>query len=194
MSIFLTSDTHFNNDNIIKYCDRPFLDHNDMNQALITNWNSVVKPEDTVYHLGDFIMGLADNTASILHRLNGHIHLVRGNHDTQRKLAIYEQYPEKITVHDVAYLPYKGLFFVMCHFPLENEAFYDMVVRDNSEVVLCHGHVHNHEPFYNTLTHTFNLSVDVTNFTPVALDNIYEIVKADFIKKGVWRNESDGSM
>jgi calcineurin-like phosphoesterase family protein len=162
-----------------------------MNETLIANWNSVVKPEDTVYHLGDFIMGLADNTASILHRLNGHIHLVRGNHDTLRKLAIYEQYPEKITVHDVAYLPYKGLYFVMCHFPLENEAFYDMVVRDNSEVVLCHGHVHNHEPFYNTLTHTFNLSVDVTNFTPVALDNIYEIVKADFIKKGVWR---DGSM
>ena len=178
MSIFLTSDTHFNNDNIIKYCDRPFFNHKDMNQALIANWNSVVKPEDTVYHLGDFIMGLADNTASILHRLNGHIHLVRGNHDTQRKLAIYEQYPEKIT---------------MCHFPLENEAFYDMVVRDNSEVVLCHGHVHNHEPFYNTLTHTFNLSVDVTNFTPVALDNIYEIVKADFIKKGVWRNDN-GSM
>lgn len=178
MSIFLTSDTHFNNDSIIKYCDRPFLDHKDMNETLIANWNSVVKPEDTVYHLGDFIMGMADNTASILHQLNGYIHLVRGNHDTLRKLAIYQQYPEKITVHDVAYLPYKGLYFVMCHFPLENEAFYDMVAR-----VLCHGHVHNHEPFYNTLTHTFNLSVDVTNFTPVALDNIYEIVKADFIKK-----------
>ena len=73
MSIFLTSDTHFNNDNIIKYCDRPFFNHKDMNETLITNWNSVVKPEDTVYHLGDFIMGLADNTASILHRLNGHI-------------------------------------------------------------------------------------------------------------------------
>lgn len=189
MSIFLTSDTHFNNDNIIRYCNRPFRNHKDMNEALIANWNSVVKPEDTVYHLGDFIMGLADNTVSILHRLNGHIHLVRGNHDTRRKLAIYEQYPEKITVHDVAYLPYKGLFLVMCHFPLENEAFYD-----NSEVVLCHGHVHDHEPFYNTLTHTFNLSVDVTNFTPVPVDNIYEIVKADFIKKGVWRDESNGSM
>ena len=75
MSIFLTSDTHFNNDNIIKYCDRPFLDHKDMNEALIANWNSVVKPDDTVYHLGDFIMGMADNTASILHRLNGYIHL-----------------------------------------------------------------------------------------------------------------------
>ena len=56
MSIFLTSDTHFNNDNIIKYCNRPFFNHKDMNEALIANWNSVVKPEDTVYHLGDFII------------------------------------------------------------------------------------------------------------------------------------------
>ena len=166
----------------------------DMNEALNANSNSVFKPDDTGDHLGDFSMGQADNTVANLHRLNGHIHLVRGNHDTRRKLAIYEQYPDKIPVHDVAYLPYRGLFLVMCHFPLENEAFYDMVVQDNSEVVLCHGHVHDHEPFYNTFTHTFNLSVDVTSFTPVPVDNIYEIVKADFIKKGVWRGESDGNL
>lgn len=187
MSTFVISDTHFNNDNIIKYCNRPFADHRDMNYQLIRNWNSVVGPEDEVYHLGDFIMGTADNTVGILHHLNGHIHLIRGNHDTKRKLGIYEQYPEKIDVKDIHYLPYKGLFFVMCHFPLENEAFYDMVVQDNSEVVLVHGHVHDKLPFYNPETHTFNVSADVVNFKPVDIDLIYDIVKADFIKKGVWR-------
>lgn len=187
--IFLISDTHFNNDNIIHYCNRPFTNADEMNEALIANWNSVVGPDDEVYHLGDFIMGLADNVVPILRRLNGKIHLVRGNHDTKRKLAIYEQYPEKIDIQDIKYLQYKSLFFILCHFPIENETFYDMVVQDNSEVVLCHGHVHDKLPYFNERTHTFNLSADVTNFTPVLLDNIYEVIKTDFIEKGVWRGE-----
>lgn len=189
MSEFIISDTHFNNDNIIRYCNRPFKDAADMNEQLIRNWNEVVRPDDTVYHLGDFIMGLAENTVDILNRLNGHIVLARGNHDSRRKLAIYERFPEKITVQDCIHLPYKGLYFFMCHFPLENEAFYDMIVQDNSEVILVHGHVHDHEPFYNPIHHKFNACVDVTGFKPVPVDTFYNLVKEDFIKKGVWKGE-----
>jgi calcineurin-like phosphoesterase family protein len=90
MATFFTSDTHFSHSNIILYCDRPFLkldgqpDPDAMNRELFRGWNSVVGPEDTVYHLGDFAMSNWRNWKSFRAKLNGKIVLVRGNHD--RKL------------------------------------------------------------------------------------------------------------
>jgi calcineurin-like phosphoesterase family protein len=78
---FFTSDTHFGHANIIKFCDRPFRDVDHMDEQLIGNWNSIVQPEDTVWHLGDVALGPRERWASRLGRLNGHIFLVPGNHD-----------------------------------------------------------------------------------------------------------------
>jgi len=54
MNQWFSADDHFGHGNIIKYCNRPFKDSNDMNSSLIRNWNQRVKPEDTVFHVGDF--------------------------------------------------------------------------------------------------------------------------------------------
>ena len=55
--IWITSDTHFGHINIIKYCNRPYADVTEMNNALIANINSQVAPEDTLIHAGDFCFG-----------------------------------------------------------------------------------------------------------------------------------------
>jgi len=81
MTIFLTSDTHFGHANIIKLSNRPFRDVQHMNEMLIKNWNSVVGPEDHVYHLGDVALGTFEDSIKCLGRLNGIKHLVTGNHD-----------------------------------------------------------------------------------------------------------------
>lgn len=186
---FVISDLHFGSDNIIKYCNRPFINADHARKQMIDNWNKVVKPDDTVYVLGDFIMGQPETVPDILNQLNGHIVLVRGNHDTKRKLGIYAQYPEKVEVHDIFYKPYRGLYFVMCHFPITDEGFLDMVVQDNSEVCVLHGHVHDKEPFFNPLNHTFNVSADVVNFTPISLKDIWHRVYCHFVELGVWREK-----
>ena len=51
---FFTSDTHFNHANIIKFCNRPFKDVEQMNDVMIANWNGVIGKDDTVFHLGDY--------------------------------------------------------------------------------------------------------------------------------------------
>ena len=52
--IYFISDTHFGHKNIVSYCKRPFIDTHEMNKTIIDNINSVVKPSDTLYFLGDF--------------------------------------------------------------------------------------------------------------------------------------------
>ena len=169
--IYFTSDSHFNHRNIIQYCNRPFASVEEMNKTLIENWNSVVSEEDTVYVLGDFILGNADTVPLILDKLNGTIILVRGNHDTHAKLAIYKQLG--IEVKDIAYVPYKGRYFICCHFPIANEEFIRMVVENNSEVVNLYGHVHDAaKPGY--VDGTYHIGVDTNNFTPISIEKIWQ--------------------
>ena len=80
-SIYFTSDTHFRHRRIIELCNRPFDDVDEMDEVMIVNWTRVVRPDDHVFHLGDFALGGVDEWNSILDRLNGKIHLILGNHD-----------------------------------------------------------------------------------------------------------------
>ena len=79
--IFFTSDTHFNHSSIIRHCNRPFANIEQMNEALIENWNRVVGKNDKVFHLGDFSFGGTAQWNKILDQLNGKIYLIIGNHD-----------------------------------------------------------------------------------------------------------------
>lgn len=85
--IFFTADTHFGHAGIIRHCNRPFLnvhgrpDVHKMNLIQTDNWNAVVGPGDTIYHLGDFSMSGTKNTEAVLKRLNGKKRLVIGDHD-----------------------------------------------------------------------------------------------------------------
>lgn len=175
---FVLSDTHFGNENIIKYCNRPFTNAEHQTAQFVANWNGKISQEDEVIVCGDFIMGNIGNIPAIMPHLNGHITLVRGNHDTQAKLDLYKDvYADRVTVKDIHYITYKGLFFVFCHFPIIHPEFLDMIRSDNSEIVFVHGHVHDKTPFYTPETNSFNVSVDVISFTPVALEALYETVK-----------------
>lgn len=81
MAIWFTSDTHFGHKNIIKYSNRPYRDIDEMNRALIANWQEQVHWDDEVYHLGDFSFLPKDKAQNILDQLPGRKHLILGNHD-----------------------------------------------------------------------------------------------------------------
>lgn len=141
-----------------------------MNETLVQKWNERVSAEDTVYVLGDLSMGRIEAAIEYIKRLNGKIILIRGNHDTPKRIEAYKAIG--IEVHDIFYLPYKGRYFILCHFPIANEEFIRMVIEDNSEVVNLYGHVHSNAPLgYNN--GTYHVGVDTNNLSPISLEQIW---------------------
>lgn len=171
--IYVTSDLHFQHKNILTYeaASRPFASTTEMDETLIGNWNSVVTKEDTVYVLGDLSMGQIETAIPLIQRLNGKIILIRGNHDTVKRMEEYKKIG--IEIHDIFYLPYKGRFFVMCHFPIASQEFINMVRNDNSEVVVLYGHVHHNAP-KGYVNGTFHIGVDTNNLTPLSIQQIWD--------------------
>jgi calcineurin-like phosphoesterase family protein len=131
--IFYISDTHFGHKNIIRYDNRPFSSAEEMDKALIDNWNNVVTEDDTVYILGDISWHQEFETKNILNQLNGHKILVKGNHDQVVNKIPY--YFDKIA----SYLEIKdnGRKVILSHYPIMfwNNQFHDSIH--------LYGHVHN---------------------------------------------------
>ena len=171
--IYITSDTHFNHANILKYEaeTRPFETVEEMNETIINNWNSVVAEDDTIYVCGDMFMGMLDKIEPIINRLKGKIILVRGNHDTKNRLEIYKTLG--IEIHDIAYISYKGRFFILCHFPIASQEFINMVRKDNSEVVVLYGHIHSNAP-KGYVDGTYHIGIDTNDLTPISLEQIWK--------------------
>lgn len=126
-NIWFTSDTHFFHQNIIKYSNRPYDSVEEMNEAMIAEWNSKVKKGDIVYHLGDFSFAKkVEKTMEIVERLNGSIFLIRGNHDYSQFIKAAYAHPKFINIQDLYKLkikdpdsPYGSQEIVMCHYAME---------------------------------------------------------------------------
>lgn len=98
MKPWFSSDPHWGHYNIIRYSCRPFSSVEEMNEALIKNFNSKVGPKDHLYLLGDLFFMRYDRAIEILKRLNGKKFLVLGNHDgmIRKKRSLFEPFFEFI--------------------------------------------------------------------------------------------------
>ena len=85
MTVWFTADQHFGHGRLLELSERrgaAFSTVSEMNARLITNWNTVVAPEDTVWVLGDFDMHGKDATLAFVGPLAGTKILISGNHDS----------------------------------------------------------------------------------------------------------------
>ena len=156
MTVWITSDTHFGHTNIIRYCSRPFKDADEMNRALVSNWNSVVQPNDTIWHLGDVTFG----NVKVLKELNGTINLCLGNHDREnflRKTGRFAFMTNEIFILDLLNYPALVLF----HYPMEDwPAKYPGAIH-------FHGHSHGRAP---KVKNRLDVGVDCFCFKPITLE------------------------
>ncbi len=160
MAIFFTSDTHFGHANIIGYCRRPFDSVQEMDDAMVATWNSIVRPGDDVWHLGDFAHGAdAKHVRAVFHRLNGRKRLVIGNHDRQETLDL----PWAAPPTHLATVGVDGVRVVMCRYGLR------VWPGMRRKAIAIYGHSHGRLPG-NSMSLDFG--VDDWGFAPVGIDDI----------------------
>jgi calcineurin-like phosphoesterase family protein len=164
--IFVTSDTHFGHKNIIKFSNRPYENVEQMNKALIDNWNSVVGKNDIVYHLGDVSFANPNKTKDILDQLNGKIILIRGNHDQSAVHDVCKTRFESIV--DYAELKHNGELYIMLHYPIASWR--------NKHRGSYHLYGHCHGSFQLNIGKAHDVGVDVNNYIPVHIDELTKIL------------------
>ena len=166
MTTWFTSDLHIGHKNIIKYCGRPWRntdgepDVDAMDEALVANWNAVVKPEDTVWNLGDLAFCCAPKYAlGMLKRLNGTHVVVRGNHD---------EILDKLIESEIV-IPW-----------VEAWRLIQEVTVDSQRIVLCHYAMrswhHDLRGAWHLFGHTHGLLDGFGKSVDVGVDNAWQIL------------------
>jgi len=164
--IWVISDTHFNHSNIISFCGRPFANAEIMNECLVDNWNSVVKPGDKVYHLGDVYMGggfSKEDTERLLRSLNGRKRLILGNHDNGKDQILQRTF-EKIDVWRM--FPEMGL--LLTHVPVHESTLEEGRFRDH-RMLNIHGHIHTNA---SPSKHHQCVCVEQIDYRPVNIEEL----------------------
>lgn len=161
---FFSADHHNLHDNIRKYCGRPFVNVKEQEQCLLDNHNSLVKPGDVVYLLGDVSM-TKEGVESLLSKMNGCKYFVLGNHDKKFK-NIIKQYCQVVKyLYDIKI---KNQKITLCH--------YMMMTWNCSHFGAWQLFGHSHGTVQPIgLQH--DVGVDNNDFKPVSFDQLIEIMK-----------------
>lgn len=157
MKYFFTADEHMGHKNIIKYCDRPFTDVEEMNEEIIKRYNEVVGVEDTTIHIGDYTMKSKKDAENWIRRLNGTHTFIQGSHDKWMDKDHHEIWEGNID----------GIHIVCCH--------YAMRVWGGSHYNSWHLFGHSHGRLEG-IGKSMDVGVDTHNFYPYSFEEIKKIM------------------
>ena len=162
--IFFTADEHYEHENILRYCSRPFASAEECREKIIENHNRVVKPGDFTYHLGDVVWRTCTIKLAqeILRRLNGKHFLIWGNHDeVARQVAGQFEWTKDCVLIKPGTVPPIWL------------SHYSHRVWPESHKGSWHlyGHSHGELPGVGK---SFDVGVDCNGYTPVSLQQVSE--------------------
>ena len=167
--IYFTADLHLRHENVISFCKRPFANADEMNEAIIANWNERVRGNDTVFILGDVFFRCAC-IEEILGRLRGKKKLITGNHDTWVHQIDCSRFFESI---DQFLETSDGNHAItLCHYPL-------LTWKHAKRSYMIHGHIHNDRtsdywPLLQVRDNVLNAGVDVNFFKPVSFEELLD--------------------
>jgi len=167
-NVFIISDTHFGHDNMCKFVNedgtkvRCYDTAAECDEVMIQNWNSVVKPDDKVYHLGDVVINRKFLNL-VMPRLNGSKRLLMGNHDIFDVEKDYLPHFKRVAAYHV--MPGERIIFSHIPINMNGERFKWNV----------HGHTHGNNALGKKAPNPpkyFNACVEQINYTPLAFEDL----------------------
>lgn len=158
-NIYVISDLHLGHEKLA--LKRGFAGVKEQDELIIDRWNSKVNKRDTIWILGDVVLGGSGNL-HILNKLIGVKKLVMGNHDTY-PTSSYLKYFNRV----YGAVQYKDC--VLTHIPVHPSQFPRFRLN-------IHGHLH-----LKVIADTryINVSCEQVNYTPVLIKNIIKIQLGD---------------
>jgi calcineurin-like phosphoesterase family protein len=160
VTLFFTSDHHFGHGGARGLFKRPFATTAEMDAAMAARWNEVVRPDDEVWHLGDFaVRQPASRMGALLDSLAGTKHLIAGNNDVPATSGL----PQWASVQHYAELEVDGAWLILCHYPLRT---WNRIGRG---ALNLHGHSHGR---LAPLPRQVDVGVDLWDFRPITLAEI----------------------
>lgn len=172
--IYVTSDTHFNHNKDFIYAARGFSSVEEMNDTIIKNWNSVVTDEDTVYMLGDVVMGEnLEEGLKLVSQLKGKKFLAFGNHDTEARIEAFKRNGIFEDIQMGYRIKYNKKGYVLTHYPTVTAN------GEDTRVINLYGHTHQTDNFFEGRVYMYHIGMDSHNCTPVLIDDILPEIKAN---------------
>lgn len=201
MKRFWSADVHFGHANIVKYCKRPTLRKNDLDQNgnwvslttaieaanrhdafLLKQINSRVKSDDQVIHVGDFINygankgdpGLKNKPDDYLQQLNGEWIFIEGNHDKNNNVRPIGRH----LITEIA-----SLRVFVTHYPTDSDIhdpdLIDWVHKNCAFAIVGHVHEKWAERWIEVVGHrkyhflNINVGMDVRRFAPISDSEVF---------------------
>lgn len=157
--IYFIADTHMGHYNIIKYENRPFISVQEMNQYMINTWNKIIKPNDMIYHIGDFGLGKSQELINLGQQLNGKKILIKGNHDKRNTNTFWRRCGfEK--VYNKLMIKENNQKFILTHVPL---------LKIPKNYINLYGHVHT---INDRCSNSYCVSVENIDYKPISLEEV----------------------
>lgn len=173
--IYFTSDWHLNHNREFIYKARGFSSVEEMNEAILQRHNEIVDKTDSIFVLGDLCLGGGTEEAlqknkELIEQFNGHLLIVRGNHDTDKRCEMYMSCANVENVVAATYFNYDGYHFYLSHFPtltsnLEKESLKQCTIN-------LYGHTHQKTNFYYDMPFMCHIGADSRSCRPVSVESV----------------------
>ena len=174
--IFLTSDTHYCHENILKFSDGEgnrfrgdlFSSVEEMNECMLDGWNDTIRESDTVYHLGDFALGNYQKNHKFIKQfrsLPGKKYLIVGNHDDISWCVKSELFKDITADKRI-----RNLNFILTHFPIDSSGL--ISYRTGEALINIHGHIHQN---YSPTEQHRCVCVEWTDYKPISVHKVLEL-------------------
>jgi calcineurin-like phosphoesterase family protein len=169
---WFTSDFHIGHTNIIKYCSRPFKTVSEMDKKILTTCADLIKPEDTLYFLGDISMNPAF-VERALSAMGSKIVFIFGNHDKKRTRKVVETHKNVKWSGDYKEIEIRGQKITLCHYAMR---VWNQSHRDSWQL---YGHSHGSLP---PMQRQLDVGIDnsfqlLGEYRPFRFSEIQEIIK-----------------